>query len=850
MDFLNTITNHKSLRWIMRSYKIPLIVISILIALGEIAGAQVIDTSYYIDVGDFKALPDSVARVPVQIKNPADVGGFIIRFTYDTTALTPYMIEGSSGGPNIVYDSLELFGRGLLSTGMDSCAPSPADWRELPGIFAPRDTSSLNNPNRNAIFVQFLPPLPPLDTTCFPYFRAGVVPAKADTVGGILYFLFKVKPTIAVSKTKHYLVQVQNSTSSTEFRENQFSSVDGTITVYPRATGILGYGYFTCDTAVAGCPDGFHTCPTGCCPDTITCPSGYHICGDTCCPDVVGNHAPVVTDPVPSTYSIMQGETVTFTIAATDVDAGDVVTLEAVNLPSNATFSSTPGTQSASGLFSFTPSFTQEGTFPVGFKATDDNAAVSTIKYVTITVNKVLKDRLFSTSSYGTGTRPNGGVPGATPVIFPIDLISAQPEVYGIQFDMSYPGEIAQIDSVVVTTRTPEYVVYENIGSYPDSIRVFTFGLSNEPILPADTISKTAVLKAYMSIDSAATAGDYPVRLFNGWESVDPNPEIASLALVTDSGLVQVDRYGDVNLDKMINVADLVNVVAYIIGNFGLPVRNFATANINFDAVVNVVDLVGIINMILGQPMSPSPAPVDYYNGQFATMKIEHGDLESGQLTNLNVRGEFPDQVAGVQLQVDYDPDALELGTPVLPEAAKSLVLAYNDDHKGRLRMVLYSRQTQMSSMLIPAGASDVVRLEAKTKRQIKADDNTTIRITKAYLSNARAVEIPMDNPNPPIVPTTFMLYQNYPNPFNPTTTIEFDIAGTGGGVTNNAKLKIYNILGQQVRTLVDGAMVPGRHTVIWDGTDQGGHGVATGIYFYRLEVGGKSQTKKMLLVK
>jgi len=50
--------------------------------------------------------------------------------------------------------------------------------------------------------------------------------------------------------------------------------------------------------------------------------------------------------------------------------------------------------------------------------------------------------------------------------------------------------------------------------------------------------------------------------------------------------------------------------------------------------------------------------------------------------------------------------------------------------------------------------------------------------------------------------------------------------------VTNNAKLKIYNILGQQVKTLVDGAVVPGRHSVTWDGTDQGGHSVATGIYF------------------
>ncbi len=847
MDTVLSKTKHKFFRRMMSLSRFLLILAIVLAILGNNASAQVADTAYWIDVGDFKALPDSIARVPVQVKNPDSIGSFIIRFTYDTTALTPLMIPGQSGGGSIVYDSIELFGRGLLTVGKDSCDPSPANWRELPGAFSARDTSALNNPNRNAIFLQFLAQTPPLDSLCYPFFRRGTISPKNDTVGTILYFLFKVKPTISVSKTKHYLVQVRNAPPP-EYRENQFSSMDGLTLFVPNFTGVFGYGYFTCDTAAPGCPDGFHTCATGCCPDTATCPTGYHVCATGCCPDVVGNHPPVVSDIVPSTYTIEQGQTVSFTVVATDQDANDPLTLAAVSLPANATFIPTSGMSSASGLFSFTPSFSQDGTFPVGFKATDGTGTPSAIKYVTITVTKVLKDRLFSTSSYGNGTRPRGGVPGATPVIFPIDLVSAQPSVYGIQFDMSYPGLIAEIDSIVVTTRTPEYAVYENIGQYPDSVRVVAFGLSNEPILPVDSTSKTAVLNAYMTLDSSATAGDYPVRLYNGWESVDPNPDVPSLALVTDSGIVQIDRYGDVNLDKMINVADLVNVVAYIIGTYGLAPRNYATANINRDALVNVVDLVGIINVIFGLPMNPSPAPANY-NGQFATMKIVHDDLAAGQLTKLNIRGEFPDQVAGVQMQVDYDPNSVEFEHPELPATSGSFILAYNDDHNGRIKLVLYSRQPWKQETLIPSGISDVLHLQARTKKEIKADDKIAIRITQAYLSNANAVEIPLQGQTP-VVPANFMLYQNYPNPFNPNTTIEFDIASAGGGVTNNARLRIYNILGQEVKTLVDGAVIPGHHIVTWDGADNGGHSVATGIYLYRLEVGGKSQTKKMLLVK
>ncbi|MCK4784446.1 MAG: right-handed parallel beta-helix repeat-containing protein, partial [Desulfobacteraceae bacterium] len=96
--------------------------------------------------------------------------------------------------------------------------------------------------------------------------------------------------------------------------------------------------------------------------------------------------------------------------------------------------------------------------------------------------------------------------------------------------------------------------------------------------------------------------------------------------------------------------------------------------------------------------------------------------------------------------------------------------------------------------------------------------------------------------------PKRFELVQNYPNPFNPVTSIRFTI-GSHQSPTHTA-LKIYNILGQLVRTLVNEEKAEGSYTLYWDGRNQNGEQVSSGIYFYRLETGEFTDVKKMLLLR
>jgi hypothetical protein len=94
-------------------------------------------------------------------------------------------------------------------------------------------------------------------------------------------------------------------------------------------------------------------------------------------------------------------------------------------------------------------------------------------------------------------------------------------------------------------------------------------------------------------------------------------------------------------------------------------------------------------------------------------------------------------------------------------------------------------------------------------------------------------------------IPEEFSLSQNYPNPFNPLTKIDFSLPKTGRVV-----ITIYNLLGQEVTTLVNQRLDYGYHTVTWRGTDGAGRPVSSGVYFSELRTRGFRQTKKMLLLK
>ena len=96
-----------------------------------------------------------------------------------------------------------------------------------------------------------------------------------------------------------------------------------------------------------------------------------------------------------------------------------------------------------------------------------------------------------------------------------------------------------------------------------------------------------------------------------------------------------------------------------------------------------------------------------------------------------------------------------------------------------------------------------------------------------------------------PFTPEEFVLHQNYPNPFNPVTTLRYDLPEN-----SLVNVTIYDMLGRQVKTLINQTQDAGYRSVIWDATNNFGKPVSAGIYLYQIQAGEYMQTKKMVLLK
>ena len=115
-------------------------------------------------------------------------------------------------------------------------------------------------------------------------------------------------------------------------------------------------------------------------------------------------------------------------------------------------------------------------------------------------------------------------------------------------------------------------------------------------------------------------------------------------------------------------------------------------------------------------------------------------------------------------------------------------------------------------------------------------DDSTEIHITDVYYNESPDLGIDDDAP----VATGYELSQNYPNPFNPITNISYTVPEAG-----LVKLSVFNALGEKVSTLVNNVVTPGTHTATWSAGNN-----PSGVYFYRIEAGSFTQTRKLLLIK
>jgi hypothetical protein len=194
--------------------------------------------------------------------------------------------------------------------------------------------------------------------------------------------------------------------------------------------------------------------------------------------------------------------------------------------------------------------------------------------------------------------------------------------------------------------------------------------------------------------------------------------------------------------------------------------------------------------------------------------------------TQDTVTVELPEGTLAFDLQIRHDPHRIELFEP--PGEATIRLQRYDE---GGDIYELVSTVEGESHLRIP--------MSLRGKRgQIEVSFRAFGSNGEILVQSTRRLTI--EN-----IPEQFALHQNYPNPFNPTTIIEYDLPKDA-----YVYLVIYDILGRKIRTLVSGMQLAGYAEVRWNGTDDWGNKVGSGIYFYRIETGTFSKTHKMVFLK
>lgn len=294
-------------------------------------------------------------------------------------------------------------------------------------------------------------------------------------------------------------------------------------------------------------------------------------------------------------------------------------------------------------------------------------------------------------------------------------------------------------------------------------------------------------------------------------------------------GFVAVREMGDVNLgDVNINgfayeVSDYVYFSNYFENPVGYPMNALQLANsdMNRDFIpATIADLITLINKIMsgakvGRATGGSfelAATVESRSTETATVIRYQTDFEVGGIF-LTLRTSQPVDWQSIE---NLNPD---MDMRLLTEGAET-------------RLFIYS----LEGLSMPAGSNDFLKINGLTNVEIGSIDMAAADGRTALVSFVRSGKT---------VPDGFTLYQNYPNPFNPATQIEFSL-----NTASDVRLTVYDLLGREVTSLIDTPLEAGRHSATWNGRDQHGQVVSSGVYFYRLKTESSEQTRKMILMK
>jgi hypothetical protein len=437
----------------------------------------------------------------------------------------------------------------------------------------------------------------------------------------------------------------------------------------------------------------------------------------------------------------------------------------------------------------------------------------------------------------GSGTPGHGGYQ------FDIDLKNYR-VVKGVSFTITDIPHYLTITNVERHVRLSNFRVKTKVES--NSMKIF---FMPSPGIDAFLIpGNAAIMRITVSVAAEAPGGTQAALNLAVGSAMDTSNSYINVA--TKGGYFWFGGKGDVRYNGVVDLFDVLTIIDIIIGRVASPTAYQRWAgDIDNNGVIDIVD----VGLALDRAVLPPAAGLSPIPAQTA-MEQTSGSvgIEIPQVPlNYSGRSELPivvkasAPVSGLHLVFKIDPQKVIVETPI-PTSVSADFTMQMKRAGDKLHLFFYS----LEGKTLPVGENQIATIPISIPKPLQEIDAIQLDHAEAGTANSQRMLtfIGEKSVESNVIPANFTLYQNNPNPFNMSTNISYDVPDLGRAIS--VKLYLYNVKGQLIRKLEDQTRQAGHYSVEWNGTDDFGEIVSSGIYFYKFMADNIVMTKKLALMK
>jgi len=452
----------------------------------------------------------------------------------------------------------------------------------------------------------------------------------------------------------------------------------------------------------------------------------------------------------------------------------------------------------------------------------------------------VLASGLFAAAGDTLSVGNSAGLPGMAGYTIPVNLRNVT-TLKGLLFKIKDVPDSLVVTNIVPTGRASGFRTEWT--TVAGTVRVLMFPTNGTT--PLITAGNGTIANLTVSVKSEAVRG---AKATVTPDSVRASNSVQQAVTVyVKSGYFWYGIKGDIKADGLIDLFDVLRLIDIVLGRTPAATEYERWASdLNLDGMIDVADITALIDLAVAATprMDDGGAIFDYAGNAELTISSLPKNVTGPVSVPVQLRSTAP--VSGLQFAFKLDSRRFLVSRPKLTEMSRNMSVAIHADG-DQVQVMLYS----LSGDPLPLTDGMVLQIPVTITEPLNADEKLEIRSALAGTVGGGRLQTQIGAGGDVVAaaPESFALMQNNPNPFNMSTKITYEVPALRQGAAN-IRLLVYNAQGQEVRTLVNERRNAGRYTVNWDGRDDAGNYVSSGVYFYKMTADNVVITKKLAVTK